>query len=408
MRESEIKKMTINQLIQQIGIALQPQDVIEMIDISREDLITEFHKGFRSIEEDEYPRYLINFLREHEDAIDKVSMVMLTLENYNEILSENESRLVKSEYTEQIIRWKNRAIEILKDVNKKIYMLQDEEKEKKVKVKVIGSQEIITGNGRKKNSKKLADMEKEGLTLVDLLTSLCLSDLEEVICNRELGELIRFQGFSNAAVKKGLISKDSKYRIVDTQEKIDELVKQISASEVLPEVEEIMKQNIAYIDLDKLLLCSAYRYLEYLEEISEKEVPELLRREVKRILEAIQKSLKGNSVNLEGEIEKKVYENNELKEQSDDEVEYIKISYTVGDLRRDMQKFEGNTYWGKAKIEEVKASLFIGETLLENVNMRRIGLKREELIFLAIENDDNYLYLLENDLLDARNDNENK
>ena len=153
MKEIEIRKMPLNQLINQVGIALQPQEVIEIIDISREDIIEEFDRGFKAISPEEYPPYLVNFLREHEEVIDKVSMVILSLANYVKMLPNDEPKKTEHEKGSTVRRWKNRAKEILKDIDKKIFILQDEEGEKKVKVRVVGSQELITGEGQKKNSK---------------------------------------------------------------------------------------------------------------------------------------------------------------------------------------------------------------------------------------------------------------
>lgn len=395
MKESEIQRMPIEKIFSRLGFALNKMDVTMAINLDGEKgraLADSFKTGCPSPNDKNYKDYIVKFLKNNEKDINKTTLIMLMLENYLQELrryqySVNASR----ENINKIKALIEKTREMLQGTQKRVYKLI-ENRDKTVHIETLTPQELISGKKEQKNNEKLVELRNNGIEIGDIIYSIILTDLGNIICDRDLGDLIRYQIFFNTAIRKGNTVDMSD--IIETQEQIEKLGRELTYAELLPELEKGIRDNIEYIDFDKLVLCSAYRYIEYLDQVTDIKNEERI--EIIRRLKGISTYLEGKSVKIEGRIEK-------LQTQGyEEECEYIDISYRVKDLKKDMEKLEGTTYWGKAKVAEVKQRLLLGEIYLSDIDSNRLGLSKEELKFLATMSDENYLYIIENGLIDVQ------
>ena len=396
MKELDIKRMKLADINERIGICASTDELQAIIDTNDEQFLQQFMENLNG-KEDLY-QYIESQIKGDETKVNKVSLIMITLKNYlksymnviKTIGKNNQGSLEDRNKGQQLInRYIKEAKEILKDIDKTIYMLKFNPLDYCF-IEALNSQEIVTGKKREQNKKKLEVLRSRGLDLGDIANSIVLTDLIGLVADVRLGTLMRYQAFHNTATKKGI--KEEKGMFFNPEDKIDALRDQMAYEEMLPEVAKILEDNIEYIDFDKLLLCSAYRHIEFLE--ANAYIDEDSEEEVERRLRIIQEYLKGKNVKIQGRIEKQNYE-------GEDEFEYVDILYKVKDFERDMQKYRGKTYYGKARVDSEKKELLSGEVQFRDLEFKDFKLNTEETISVATANDDNYLYLIENGLINS-------
>ena len=398
MKETDIKKMSLAEINRRMGICAQTSELSVIMNTDDTEFLQRFMDGLGN--RDNLYEYIQYQIKGDEDKIDKLSLIIVTLgnylRNYNGIIStiRNSGEGTREDITsrERLFReYIEEAKKILGDIEKKICILKFHANGEGY-IEVLDSQELVTGNKREQNAKKLQEIKEQGLDLGEVANSIVLTDLGGIICNPELGGLIRYQAFYNTGLQKGLIQKENK-TVITPEEHIDSLRDKMTYEEMLPHVIRALEDSIEYIDFDKLLLCSAYRYIDLLE--SEVQLYEQDEEEIARRLRIIQAYLKGKNVKIQGKLEMQIFDS------EDEEYEYVDVSYRAKDLEKDMQKYRGTKYFGKNRIYALKTKLLLGEIKFKDLEYKDIKLNTEEKISVAIANDENYLYLIENGLVEG-------
>lgn len=399
MKESDIKKMSLAEIYRRMGVYAQNNELSIIMNTNDTEFLQKFIDNVG--EADNLYQYIQQQIQGDEDKIDKLALIIVTLnnyiKNYNIILTSIRTSRGKTaeeiKSSEELFReFITEAKKILGDIKKTVYILKFVGPEECV-LEILDSQELVTGKKKEENHKKLQELKAQGLDLEDVANAIVLTDLGNLICDPELGSLIRYQAFYNTGAAKGLIKEQNKTLIMP-EEHINSLRKNMTYDEMVPNVVKALENSIEYIDVDKLLLCSAYRFIEVLEsDVQLKEYEEV---EIARRLRIIQNYLKGKNVKIQGIIEAQNFDSEE------DEYEFVDISYRAKDLERDMQKYRGIKYFGKHRVNEIKTKLLSGEIQFRDLEYKEIQINTEEKISVALANDDNYLYLIENGLVEGK------
>lgn len=398
MKESDIKKMSLAEINRKMGVCVQTNELSVIMNTNDTEFLQRFLDNVGSTEN--LYQYIQSQIQGDEDKIDKLAIIIVTLnnyiKNYNGIISSIRStgngtiedvkdrEALFKEYIEE-------AKKVLKDIKKRVYILKFPNP-KESYLEILDSQELVTGRKKEQNRRTLQELKKQGLEMEDIANAIVLTDLGGLICDPELGELIRYEAFYNTGAPKGLIQKENK-TLITPEEHIDSLRNEMSYEEMLPYVVQALEDSIEYIDLDKLLLCSAYRLIDLLE--SEVELYEHDEEEIARRLKIIHNYLKGKNVKIQGRIEKQIFDSEE------EEYEYTDVSYRAKDLEKDMQKYRGTKYFGKNRLNAIKTKLLSGEIKFRDLEYKEIKLNTEEKISVAVASDENYLYLIENGLVEG-------
>lgn len=400
MKISDIKKMSLDEINRRVGICAHNDDLPVIINTNDVHFIEKIDRELS--EDDDLYEYLKRNLKGNEDKINKVALVIISLRNY----LENYLGITKTIMASHIGSKKDQegrlkvlngfieeAKKILEGTNTAIYKL-DFGEDGFCSIDVLDSEELVTGKKKTGNREKLEQLRRKGLDLVEVCNSIILTDFGNALCDSDYGELIRYQSFYNTGMKKGTI-KEEDNPILYIQEQIEKMMGDMTFYEMLPQIAETIEQNVEYLDFDKVILCSAYRYIEFLEAIPELEPEESA--EIARRLRIMEEYLKGKNVKFQGTIEKQNYSGNQS------EAEYEQVYYRVKDFERDMKKYIGETYYGKAKVDDLKSKLLSGEVLFNDLEFTNFRFNAEEIISVAVANDKNYLYLLQNGLIDNKN-----
>lgn len=396
MKESDINKMSLAEINRRMGMSTRIEDFSVIIETNDEKRIESFVRKIKK-STDIYHALITEFEGD-ESKINKLALIIITLDryltNYKGVLKTlNANKKATPEEIkkrEEIFKkYIETAKDFLRDIDKTIHILKFDS-EGYCFIENINSQELVQGKKKSENAIKLKELRERGLGLIEVANSIILTDFANIICDTKLGEYMRYQAFFNSALEKGIISRDDEL-FFDTEEQINAFRDKIEYIEMLPEIERILEDNIEYYDFDKLLLCSAYRHIEFLE--SSTQIAEEAEEEFFRRLTIIQEYLRGKNVKLQGRLEKQNYDDKGL-------YEIVEISYKVRDFERDMQKFRGKTYYGRAKVADIKEKLLSGQILFGDLEYREIKLTSEEKISIAVANNENYFYLIQNGLID--------
>lgn len=389
MKESEIQKIPMEQIFKELGLAVQGIDIRMSIKNKSKNLESldeqarqEFGVTLSDVQRKnplEYRKKVIDFFVKNAKDIDKTNLIILMLENYKQTIKTNR---FSSENLEKINGYIEKASKMLKGIDKKLYRLIPNE-DGTIQIEAISAKKLVGENEKSDGNRRIQELEeKYNIILGEVLNSIILTDLGEVVCDQVLGESIRIQSIYNTAIKKGMDP-----ATIQADEMSPEIERKIKFSELLPNIEEAIKQNEDNINLEKLVLSCAYRYIEFLEERGniedKKNVGEIIDR-----LQRMYKYLEDKTVRIEGRIEEPQYDG--YKE----DFKYKQVLYRVRDLKKDLDKIEGGIYWGKAQIEETRSNLLQGEVSLLDIPEGRINLTNEERKFLATIDDKNYIYLV--------------
>lgn len=317
---------------------------------------------------------LYGFLIEHDNEIDKTKFVVTILKNFKDRLSKlgaikidaNEQKLIE----EGIVGIKK----LLKGIDETyVYYNFDRKDERLTHLTILNTAEET---GEKTRKKKTANMQrlqalKAKENLINIIQGLTLSDIEDVIANdRKIGEALRYMTEYNTLVSQYGTS------MKGLEELSPELAKRVDRRTYAQEVANTLESYIEEINMDKLLLCSAYRYVEGLEEGT---IPDELAINVKERLETIKRHI----------------EKNPKISMSKD------ASYSVKEFEKDLKRFvktgDDVIFLKEKDIQEFREGVLNGEISLNCLGRERfevINLDAGTILKLLRDNPDNYIFFL--------------
>lgn len=380
----ELEKMNIADIIDITNLYLTPRSLYEIWkdDDELPGLAPEF-SGYKKLKDDkgfadklvssEFDLY--TFLLEHEIEIDKFKFVMTLLVNYKERLKILSSLNVNSEEKRMI----DKSIEGIKKLikgtdNTIIHWNLNRDGSEITHLTILNTKEELEGikrEERNSNRKRLQEI-KEEIELGDIVQSIFSADIEHFIAfNKIIGAELRHMVEYNTVMNE--CRKDP--QIFDRSKTIAENAADIDRVRFIDEIIKTTEKHVEEFNIDKLLLCSAFRYVEGMERgYIKKESAE----EVKRRLLILRKNIKKNV---------------KLTMSQD-------LQYTLKDLEQDTKRFIGKeniTYLSIEETEQLKNALMKNEFTLTSLGKEKIvaiNLERSELPEILKNNPENYIYFL--------------
>lgn len=339
-------------------------------------------------------------LIENEADIDKAKMILALLYFLNTALEENkriqnqlslygeisaEGLFLDTVDLESQI---DAAKKLGKDVNIVLSETLGRPKENRYELLVIDSNEMIHNERRKNNIGKLnqineqikghkTDGEKELSGIQVVLFYLNATDIQDIFINERLGEVVIRVLYDNQLLKTHKLDVFELERIKAKEpKKYSEWNNGIHFSDAVDELEKIIEENNQYVDFNKLLLISAYRYQELLEAnyVVSEDIDEYA-----SILRAILSMTKSRDITVHGTLE----DSNE------------EASYDIEKLRDCLRRFTSKGFLTKEYVNEIKEEVKTGKRALSSLDDERIHaiFLNDELEQLAQLNDKNFIYV---------------
>lgn len=379
---SRVSRMPLKNILEETNLILRENDIFyfcDDINIANK-FIEEQHRDINKMAD------VKNFLIQNEKYINKEKLVLILILNYQDNLNNITRRInqlsnlsygiqsreeiaevakLQLQKQEQLKNMK-KAMELGKGIEGVLTFYYFDEEQGKYVLDVRGAEELIKGQ-KANNSKELKrfddidlsfkggnNNEKFGMEYV--LQSLLLTDLYEVFPSFDFGNNIRTMILENEALRSGKISRKGleELRQEEKYEEYAELIDNIDFKEILPELKETLRQYVKYIDIDKLLLISAYRFNEGLENDYIESSAVLSAKEI----------LKGILINIK---DKGVHLSCELQTKKDHTYEMIPVEYSMKDIKKCLSQFTNKKYITDNKIEAYKEQVNSGEISLGQI-----------------------------------------
>lgn len=381
---NELEKMHISEIIDMTNLFLTPRSLFEIWkdeevsdiseNLSAHKILLKNPKLAEELAENEFQLY--TFLINHDREIDKFKFVMTLLINYQERLAMSEGIQIMPEEMDMIQKGIKGVKKLLKGIDRTIVHYNMANDGSKIShLTVLNSKEVLEGKSRKErnSNRKRLETLKVDADFVDIIQSIFATDIEYTIAyDTTIGSEIRYM------IEYNTVMREYKDRLdeIDTNLPVSKIASQIDRVKFVEEIADDLENHIEEINMDKLLLCSAYRYIEGMEQgWIKKDVAEELKRRLLIIRKHIEKNPK---VTI-----------------------YPDISYTLKDLERDLTRFIGKeknvTYLPKSDCEKLREMLLTGEITLNNLGRQTvlaIGLDNASLSEVLRKKPDNYIFFL--------------
>lgn len=370
MLELDLKKAGVAEIADVLGLTMPLVDFVECF--NNEEKQNEFFQNQEEITQSR--QSLIRYIKQNERFIDKPGFIFLNYlylteeikyedRSINKNIREKDYKIKKiREYLEQ-----EPTIIIRSDYDKLNMVLYDS------RDYVPTKKERPHAEEKEDALKQLEEISKE-ISLKTLLFLQYMTDVENIYGKfPEIGIMIRSNAISSTYFK------DNK--------KIEEVHKYLSGekeandrpySDFIPEFLKGIVENAEYIDIDKMLLMSAYRATQSLnKKISTDEDNKF----AIEVLKKCYKLIKNERTQIKGEIEFEDEENKVIK-------------YTYKDLEKDIEKrIINGRYYGNAEIETIKKLLLLGQITVADIHNKEIielmalkNKEKNELMEKSVEN----------------------
>lgn len=381
----KVEKMHIADIIDQTNLYLTPQSLCEIWkskDPIREnpqkptawELISKNENLIYQLNENDHQLY--TFLLEHDSEIDKLRFIMVTLRNFKERLGMEDRYKISSQEKKDILEGIEGIKKLLKGINETyVFYNIEEETNKIIRLMIINTAEEVEGKNRKSrnsNVQRLEELEKE-LELVDVAQGILPYDFEYTIpFDQRIGSEMRYMAEYNTVINEY----GSDFSQMDGNLTITDLAGEIDRVKFIDETLKTLWLHIEEVNMDKMLLCSAYRYIDGIElqEIKRNAVSE-----VKKRLDIIRRHIKKNvAITV-----------------------FPDIQYSLRDFEKDLKRFVGNEentkFLTKEDVQQLKDALVSGEITLTSLgrqNFEAISLEPSVLAEVLRKNPNNYIFFL--------------
>lgn len=391
---SKLEEISLAELISQISICLAARslydiwrDDLENVEIKKTIGNPEGKKAIEILQDRDYADELVDepgklgrFLFEHETEIDNVKFAMSMLRNYQDSIARGDlTPEVKAEYERNIITIRR----LLKGTNETFVYYSWESKTGRIEQLIIeDTKDVAEGKSRPRKMKNVERLQalEEDENFGNIIQSLLTSDVENIICyNKKVGTELRFMVEYNSVLDS--FGGDHEAFSKSLQQKgFDGVVNNLGDSFFVDEMVLQLKTYIEEIDIDKMLICSALRYLEG---IQYEMIPRENAADVYQRLQIIQKHVKKNAeISFRG---------------ADGE----NTTYGTRTLEKDMKKFirEGENiyYLPVEKCYELRNKILEGTMLLGDISVQifdALTITKQELTDLLKRDPNNYIFFL--------------
>lgn len=374
---NKLDKMHILDIIGETNIYLTPSSLYEIWKKPEQsktpglDRLKKEPNLARKLIEDE--EELLYFLGLHDNEIDKTRFLIILLRNYKIRLSMTDSLKTGPQEIAIIEKAMNGIKKLLKGIDEThVFFNSDKKTHEITHLTIINTKDEIEGKSKEANTKRLQELEKE-LQLADVAQGIFAYDLEFTIATKQqVGADMR------KMVELNTVLKEHDYDIskIDRSRTMTDLACEIDRVKFMYETIKTLWLHIEEVNMDKMLLCSAYRYIEGIED---GDIKRDSAGEVKRRLEIIRKHIKKNvSITV-----------------------FPDIPYSLRDFDRDLKRFVGKDenvkYLLNEEIQQLKEVILAGEISLNSLGTQyfeALSLENTVLLELLRNNPDNYILFL--------------
>ncbi len=271
------------------------------------------------------------------------------------------------------------------------YMLIGREADQKTgltqSMNILSAQDLIkcikNGRGLKslnepdRNTKEKMARLSDRINITNITQILNARDIGDIICSyKEIGDdlkqMITWQiNYNISNIKKESEADNSKYdqQIIDIKREA---------------LKEVVLQSIKYLDINKLLLTSCFRYVEMLEYLDE---------------------IKANSYQmiyyLINEMIQEIEQGTEIKGLLS--IKGEEVDYSLDELEIDSKRIYSDRYIKKADVEELRNKLLMGETTLpdaDELTLASMDFGETDAIKIIIKSEENMVYFINSDEID--------
>ncbi len=399
----KINKITLKELLDSTDLLMHLSDILYFCDDV--ETINEFVNSTRKNSDLNY-KEIKDFLIKHENKINKQKLLLLIVKNYSDniqlidsILKDNtyKSKSNNSETLELIIQKQKQEQNL--NIAKKIGKGMDESfafyfyntDTNRYDINIIDSKELIDGIkiNSSANLKRFKEINQdfmesdktETVGIEYLLQSIVLTDFNNIFPNEQIGDNMRTLLLENQILKNNVKTRKEIENLKNQNyDEYENLIENTEFHDILSDMKNLLEKYIKYVDIDKLLAISAYRFEESLENefISIENAPA-----IKEILNTIIKHTKNNkTLTLSLQDRKNSYD---LKD----------IEYSLTDIINCVNRFTDDSYIKKSQIEEYKNKINSEELTLFDLDPQyvKICFSPSELENIAKLNSQNLQYV---------------
>lgn len=400
----KLNKITLKELLDSTDLLMHLSDILYFCDDV--ETINEFVNSTRKNSDLNY-KEIKDFLIKHENKINKQKLLLLIVKNYSDniqlidsILKDNtyKSKSNNSETLELIIQKQKQEQNL--NIAKKIGKGMDESfafyfyntDTNRYDINIIDSKELIDGIkiNSSANLKRFKEINQdfmesdktETVGIEYLLQSIVLTDFNNIFPNEQIGDNMRTLLLENQILKNNVKTrKEIENLKKQNYDEYENLIENNKFHDILSDMKNLLEKYIKYVDIDKLLAISAYRFEESLENefISIENAPA-----IKEILNTIIKHTKNNTT-LTLSLQDRKNNSYDLKD----------IEYSLTDIINFVNRFTDDSYIKKSQIEEYKNKINSEELTLFDLDPQyvKICFSPSELENIAKLNSQNLQYV---------------
>lgn len=407
----KLSKMTIKEILEETGLIMQAEEIVYFCKDA--DLIEKFAKLDRKKELNN--KKIKQLLLDNESKIDKEKMVLTIIKIYidnikvldrmvkdrignnaNSFINTGEegTKLLELEYEKHIQEEHlKKAIKLGRNIDKIVPVYYFDKKKGRYGIRVIDAKSFSKNSksDKNKNLKRFKEIDNafrekdiENAAGVEyILQSLVLTDFTEIFKDEQLGYDMRTLILDNEILREKIKTREQleKLRIYD-YDKYNKTIEKGDFKEMLPAIRNAVEEYVEYVDMEKLLVISAYRFEEGLEKgtIDPKNIP-IVGEILKTILSQVKE--KNKKYKLKLQIKK-----DETYEEKD-------ITYSSEDIEKCLERFIKQSYLTKSKIGEIRENIDSNILKLADLDEEEISVifNQKEFEEKAIISDENFEYV---------------
>ena len=396
----KVNKMTLKELLDSTDLLMHLSDILYCCEDF--ETIKEF-ADFNTTKSNLNFIEIKDFLIKHEDKINKQKLLLVIVKNYYENINLIDSILAtktsnSSNILDLIVEKKieeknlNIAKQIGKGMDESFAFYFYNTDTNSYDINIIDSKELIDGIkiNSSANLKRFKEIDQDfmesdktkSIGIEYLLQSIVLTDFNNIFPNKQIGSNMKTLLFENQLLKNNIKTREEIENLKNQNyDEYENLIENNEFHDILSDMKNLLEKYIKYVDIDKLLAISAYRFEESLENefISIENAPA-----IKEILNTIIKHTKNNKT-LTLSLQDRKNNSYDLKD----------IEYSLTDIINCINRFTDDSYIKKSQIEEYKNKINSEELTLFDLDPQyvKICFSPSELENIAKLNSQNLQYV---------------
>ncbi len=399
---SKLSKIKMEEILKKVPMILYKEEITYCCG----DVDT-VYKFFELCNEDGSVDYgdLTDFLIKNEGKINKGKLLLITANNYLKYLYEIQQKIYSSTNNEEKLFYQQRydigakifinIKTLLKGSNEIVPIYRYDSNTNRFKIEALDSKQIL--EGKSNNTKKLKryneinenvklnqisgreeDQDYEGVAW--LMQAIVLTDLYEVFPDIQFGDAVRTMIIENELLSRNIATREQLNKLREGSiEEYDKFVDDnLDVTRMLSDMSTVIKDYIDYVDMDKLIMICAYRFING---VDHNDLKIENTKALKETLEEIVKILGNDRISIKCNLQDR-REEYELKE----------INFSVQDIKECLRKFVNNTYLTTEDINNYKQQIENGEINLYDIDAEKIDViySAKDLENIATLNDENF------------------